>query len=174
MTSCHSVVYHRRSLSYPLVTSIVSLPGLITILRHDRPCQPAKSHSSSQPGEQTALPSSHVPVSQAARIHQASRCLVSFVMSLAKLHTLLPTSIRRKVDTKGSWRRTFKASHGEIQLPSATRLAPCSSQVAAKFPAPIRLCLCHFQSQVSFTDQPAASGACSCSRPRVSSDVGGN
>lgn len=136
MTTYHSVAYHHRSLSYPLVTSIVSLPGLITIPRHDRPCQPAKSHSSSQPGEQTALPSLHVPVSQAARTRQASRCLVSFVMSLAKLHTLLPTSIMRKVDTKESWRRTFKTSHGEIQLPSASRLAPCSSQVTAKFPVP--------------------------------------
>lgn len=88
------------------------------------------------PGEQTALPGSHVPVSQAAGIRQASRCLVSVVTSLAKLHTLLPTSVMRKVDTQGSWRRTFSASHGEIQLSSASRLAPCSSQVTAKFPVP--------------------------------------
>lgn len=80
-----------------------------------------------------------LPNSQAAKVrpqvHLGRQMLVLFVMTFAKTCTLLLTSFRRMVDTKGPWKRTFKKLCGGIKVTEAEMLASCSNQGSLVFPS---------------------------------------
>lgn len=118
-------------------------PSVSTVDRMCHYCLSGTNHSAAVsqtlPASMELCLTTALPNSQAAKVrpqvHLGRQMLVLFVMTFAKTCTLLLTSFRRMVDTKGPWKRTFKKLCGGIKITEAEMLASCSNQGSLVFPA---------------------------------------